>query len=116
MLKHVCTAGIYEQNSIYRDQGVPLSVHSSDLLPQHAHGLLVSGARELQEDFIAGLWLEVSEVMHAVSADAPGQIHVFLHHSHSLGMDGAQVSVLEKTNNVGLSCLLEGLESLRLEA
>ena len=31
-------------------------------------------------------------------------------------MDGAEVGVFEKTNDVGLSCFLEGLEGLRLEA
>mgnify|MGYP000889901572 FL=1 len=51
-----------------------------------------------------------------VSADAFGKLKVFGHDSHPLGMDGAQVSVLEQRHQIGLSCLLEGQNSLTLES
>ena len=43
-------------------------------------------------------------------------MHVLWHDGDSLGVDGAQVSVLEKTNHVGLSSLLEGKDGGRLES
>lgn len=50
-----------------------------------------------------------------VSADALGQLKVLGHDGHPLGMDGAEVSVLEKRHQVGLSSFLEGQDSLTLE-
>ena len=32
---------------------------------------------------------------------------IFGHDGHTLGVDGAQVGVLEKTNEVGLGCFLK---------
>ncbi len=50
-----------------------------------------------------------------VSADALGQLEVLRHDGHPLGMDGAEVSVLEERHQVGLSSFLEGQDSLTLE-
>ena len=98
-------------------EGEPDSVHGFDLLPQHHHGLLISRVvRQRQEDFVASLWLKIPEVLHAISTDASGEVHVLLHDSHSLRMDRAQVGVFEETHNVGFSGLLESLQGLRLEA
>ena len=42
-----------------------------------------------------------------LSTDAAGELDVLGHDGHTLGMDGAQVGVLEKTNKVGLASLLQ---------
>ena len=44
----------------------------------------------------------------ALATDATGQLDVLGHDGDTLGVDGAQVGVLEQTNQVGLSSLLEG--------
>lgn len=43
----------------------------------------------------------------AFSADAARQLDVFGHDGHTLGMDGAQVSVLEQTHQIRLAGLLQ---------
>ena len=50
-----------------------------------------------------------------LSTDAAGELDVLGHDGHTLGMDGAQVGVLEKTNKVGLASLLQGHDSRALE-
>ena len=69
----------------------------------------------MKEDLIASLGLHVTEVKVAISTDASCEVHVFLLDGDTLGVDGTQVSVFEKTGDVGFRCLLEGLESLGLE-
>lgn len=54
--------------------------------------------------------------MHAVASDAPGQIHVLLLHGAALGMNCAQIRVLEQADDVRFGGLLEGLQRLRLES
>ena len=39
----------------------------------------------------------------AVSPDALGQLQILGHNGHSLGMDGAEVGILEQRDQVGLS-------------
>ena len=51
----------------------------------------------------------------AVSANALGQLEVLAHDGHTLGVDGAQVGVLEKRNQICLSSFLEGKHGLALE-
>ena len=43
-------------------------------------------------------------------------MHVFWHDGNSLGVDGAKVGVLEESNHVGLSSLLEGKDGRGLES
>jgi hypothetical protein len=52
----------------------------------------------------------------SLSADASSELDVLSHDGDTLGVDGSQVSVLEKTNKVGLSSLLKGQNSARLES
>ena len=52
----------------------------------------------------------------ALTADAAGQLDVLGHDGHTLGVDGAEVSVLEKANEVSLRSLLEGGDGRALEA
>jgi len=51
-----------------------------------------------------------------LSADPACQLDVLGHDGHTLGVDGAQVGVLEQTDEVGLAGLLEGHDGGRLEA
>ena len=42
-----------------------------------------------------------------LSSDPPGQLDVLGHDGHTLGVNGAQVGVLEQTDQVGLASLLK---------
>ena len=44
--------------------------------------------------------------LRALSTDAAGELDVLGHDGHTLGMDGAQVGVLEKSDKVSLGSLL----------
>ena len=52
----------------------------------------------------------------SISPDPLGQLHVFRHDGHPLGMDGTEVGVLKEPNNVGLHSLLESGEGGGLDA
>ncbi|GMS94099.1 hypothetical protein PENTCL1PPCAC_16276, partial [Pristionchus entomophagus] len=51
-----------------------------------------------------------------LSTNAAGELDVLRHDGHSLGVDGAQVGVLEESDEVSLGGLLEGHHGGRLEA
>ena len=55
-------------------------------------------------------------VVEALATDATGQVQVFFHDGDALGVDGAEVGILEEPGEVALSCLLEGQEGGALEA
>lgn len=50
------------------------------------------------------------------ATDTAGKLDVLGHDGHTLGVDGAQVGVLEKTDEVSLASLLQGHDGGRLEA
>ena len=50
-----------------------------------------------------------------LTTDAAGELNVLGHDGHALGVDGSQVGILEKTDKVSLSSLLEGQDGGRLE-
>jgi hypothetical protein len=50
------------------------------------------------------------------SSDSSCELHVLWHDGNSLGVDGAEVSVFEKSNHVGFSGLLEGEDGGALES
>ena len=52
----------------------------------------------------------------SLPADAPGQLYVFGHDGDPLGVDGAQVGVLEQADQVGLAGLLQSHDGGALEA
>ena len=52
----------------------------------------------------------------SVSSDSSGELHVLWHDGDSSGVDGAEVGVLEETDHVGLSSLLEGKDGSGLES
>ena len=47
------------------------------------------------------------ECLRALTTDAAGELDVLGHDGHALGVDGAQVGVLEETNQVSLTGLLK---------
>ena len=49
-------------------------------------------------------------------ADAASELHISGHDSHTLGVDGAQVGILEQRDKVSLSSLLESHNGRALEA
>ena len=50
-----------------------------------------------------------------LATDPPGQLDVLGHDGDALGVDGAQVGVLEQTGQVGLASLLKKSESETME-
>ena len=57
----------------------------------------------------------VSLYLSSLSTDTASQLDVLGHDGDPLGVDGAQVGVLEQTNQVGLTGLLESHDSRALE-
>ena len=62
--------------------------------------------------------LDVSTQRHlvALTADAAGQLHVLRHDGDAARVDGAEVGVLEESDEVGLGCLLQRHDGGGLEA
>ena len=52
----------------------------------------------------------------ALATDTAGQLDVLGHDGHTLGVDGAEVGVLEESHQVGLSSLLQSQDGRSLEA
>ena len=50
-----------------------------------------------------------------LATNPPGQLNILGHDGHPLGVDGAQVGVLEETHQVGLAGLLKSHHSRALE-
>ena len=57
-----------------------------------------------------------TDFLSTLSADTAGQLDVLGHDGHTLGVDGAQVCVLEETDQVSLASLLQGHDGGALEA
>ena len=81
------------------------------------------GLRIRKEHCVTGLIICAKRHKHkgsnssgALSTDSAGELHVLWHDGNSLGVDGAEVGVLEESNHVGLRCLLEGEDGAGLEA
>jgi hypothetical protein len=51
----------------------------------------------------------------SLASDPPCQLDILWHDGHTLGVDGAQVGVLEQANQVGLAGLLKGTDGGTLE-
>ena len=70
---------------------------------------------------VGGCWSRPTTRTHAhflstLAADSAGQLDVLGHDGDALGVDGAQVGVLEETDEVSLRRLLEGHDGGALEA
>ena len=61
----------------------------------------------------------VEQTVHAnlstFTTDTASELNVFGHDGHTFGVDGAQVGIFEKTNQVSLGSFLESHDSGRLE-
>ena len=64
---------------------------------------------------LARVWGEAQD-LGALSADTAGQLDVLGHDGHTLSVDGAQVGVLEETDQVSLAGLLQSHDGGALEA
>ena len=60
--------------------------------------------------------VSVKDKLRSLSPDSPGQLDILGHDGDPLGVDGAQVGVLEEADEVGLGRLLEGENGGALEA
>jgi hypothetical protein len=58
----------------------------------------------------------VAANLSSLAADAAGQLDVLGHDGHPLGVDGADVGVLEQPHEIGFAGLLESHHSRALEA
>ena len=52
----------------------------------------------------------------SLTSDSSGELHILWHDGNSLGVDGTEVGVLEKTNHVSLRSLLESKDGGGLES
>ena len=52
----------------------------------------------------------------SLTSDSSGELHILWHDGNSLGVDGAEVGVLEESDHVGLSSLLKGKDGGGLES
>ena len=55
-------------------------------------------------------------VLSSLSSNSSGQLDILWHDGDSLGVDGAQVGVLEETDQIGLGRLLQSSDRSRLES
>lgn len=75
------------------------------------------------KETIMGLWqsyfikaFELIILSESLSSDSSGQLDVSGHDGDSASVDGTEVGILEESNEVGFSSLLEGKDSTALEA
>ena len=54
--------------------------------------------------------------LRSLSSDSAGKLDILGHDGHSLGVDGAKIGVLEESNQVSLSSLLQSKDGRSLEA
>ena len=74
----------------------------------------VAARREFYE--VAEAVTHYARHLGALAADAAGELDVLGHDGDALGVDGAEVGVLEKADQVRLGCLLQGQDGRGLEA
>ena len=60
-------------------------------------------------------WLQWGNFLSTFTTDTAGKLDVLGHDGDTLGVDGAEVGVLEEANEVSLGRLLEGKDGGRLE-
>ena len=59
--------------------------------------------------------MSTKNILGAFSTDAASELNILRHDGDTLGVDGAEVGVLEQANEVGLGGLLEGHDGGGLE-
>ena len=60
--------------------------------------------------------VQKTHCLSTLSTDSAGQLDVLGHDGHTLGVDGAQVGILEESDEVSLAGLLEGHDGRGLES
>ncbi len=78
--------------------------------------MAVKGGGKKRHKNMVAIASGVSPSSGPLSADPPGQLDVLGHDGDALGVDGAQVGVLEEADQVGLGGLLQGHHGAGLEA
>ena len=73
--------------------------------------------KHLFKDYPLSVWDKnpMSVCLSTFSTDAAGKLDVLWHNGDTLGVDGAQVGIFEKTNQVSFRCFLESHDGARLE-
>jgi len=61
------------------------------------------------------LFFQKATNLHSLSSDSARQLQILRHYRNPLSVNGAQVSVLKKSNQVSLGGFLQSQESLRME-
>ena len=56
------------------------------------------------------------QILGSLPTDSPGQLNIPGHDGDPLGVDGADVGVLEQSDKVSLTSLLQGPDGRRLES
>ena len=92
------------------------SIHVFHLGVELFHAFWDVSIWKLVECLLSGFWNSINVIVVMISSDSSGELHVFLHDGGSLGVDGAEVGVLEDTDEISLRCFLKGYESLSLES
>lgn len=77
---------------------------------------LIHYFRLLKEPFCVSCGIVKKNCLGTLAADTSGKLDVLGHDSDTFGVDGAQVCVLEETDQVGLASLLESHDGRGLEA
>ncbi len=83
---------------------------------EHAKGKVKSALKRKGEKGRAGAGQAKSARLSPLTTNAARKLDVLGHDGHTLGVDGAQVGVLEETNKVSLRRLLESSDGRGLEA
>ena len=64
---------------------------------------------------IAVFWSTIRDDLGTFSTDSSGQLDVLWHDGDTFGMDGTQVGIFEKSDEVSFRCFLESRDSRALE-
>ena len=83
-------------------------------LAENTQSDLLAGSGGSEKSLGLGRGYE-TDCLSALATDTAGQLDVLGHDGHPLGVDGAQVGVLEETHQVGLAGLLQSHDGRALE-
>ncbi len=81
-------------------------MHFLDSQFELLHLLLVIIIWKLEINLVAFLRISVDIVKVAIASDSTSKVHVLLHYSGTFGVNGAEIRVLEKGDDVRFSCFL----------
>uniref|UniRef100_A0AC35GY44 Uncharacterized protein n=1 Tax=Panagrolaimus sp. PS1159 TaxID=55785 RepID=A0AC35GY44_9BILA len=73
------------------------------------------GRWDIQRDIVQIL-LKRSPYLSTFTTNTTSKLNIFWHDSNTFGMDGAKVSIFEKTNKISFCSFLKSKDSRRLES